>query len=234
MSDVRQAVYNEALHWGLIEPMLTGHEKRFFDDAPGPLVTMTDTELMDLAYDSKTAARREHSFGEYTPDENWVDGQVVELARLVIPSGNLGIIRRIDTLVVDSTTGQAISPWNNPVSWDNVFQYFVTFNRQDDPSVRERLVRIPPIPPGPGWNLLWQLRSTPLYPLLSWQDDRYAWGNPSNEMGVAVPKDIFVRLMVVCRDDTEFTHTVKGRLVATIQLESSISAAWQARRGNAK
>ena len=226
-----QSIYNEALHYGHARPLLTEYEKRFFSENQNPLNTVTDTELIQLAYDSKTAVRQEYSFDPYTPDENWKSGDTVELARFTIGAGYLGIMRRIDTIVIDSTTGENISSWDNPQSWDNVFRFVVAYNHANEVAESQRQVTIPAAAlPANEWNN-W-INAVPLFPLNSWNDDRYAWGNPSNEMGVMLPKRIVVRLFVVCVEDTGFKHTVKGRMVMTEQLEKSISAAWKARRSD--
>lgn len=225
------AMYNELLHYGHIEPNLTQFEKQFFDKHNNPLEGITDTDRLSIAYNSKTASRRDFSFPAYRPQENWKRGDTVELARMPIPSGNLGVLTRIDTLVKDDTTGEAISKWNNPDSWDQVFRFVVSYNHPGDiPHMTNRRIRIPAIAsPDAEW-LKW-IQSTPLYPLLSWEDDRYAWGNPSNDIGVVLPKQVIVRLFVCCVTNTEFRHQIRGRLVSTIQTENSIAARWRARRG---
>jgi len=223
------SIYNELLHYGHIQPTLTEYERYFFDTAPNPLETTTDTELLSLAYQSKTASRREYSYNAYTPAENWKSGDTVELARFTVPSGNIGVLRRIDTVVIDSTTGRNISQWNNPNSWDNVFRFVITAVNASDRNLGQRLISIPAgSQPANNWPL-W-ISGIPLFPINTWTDDRYSWGNPSNEMLLFIPKQTTVRLFGICIEDTGFKHTIRGRLVATQQLERSLSAAWKTRR----
>lgn len=219
--------YENIVKDGVFPPIMEPGAQQFFDSID-PRDTETDSELWDMALQSRTAGRREHSFDTYEPAANWAAGDTVELARLAIPHGHLGIIRRIDTLVIDDTTGEPISSWANPDSWDNVFQFCLMYNQIYEEQISEtRFVDLGVAPSAPFYSAC---RATPLSMFPTWFDNRYNWGNPSNDIDIPVQDEIFARLFVICRQDTNFKHRVKGRLTLTVQTEASISAAVQARR----
>jgi len=231
--DNLKKTYDEVVSMGLIPHLVDDKTLHFFDSV-NSLNHIADNELRDIAYASKTAYRREHSFPQYIPEEKpsgyfWTLGETVELARLVIPAGNVGIIRRIDTLVTDSTTGKPISQWNDPDSWQNIFTFLLGYNHIGDLVLGNRLI----VAPGIGLGEFETAQCTPLLPTPTWNDDRFSWGNPSNKIDIQVPPEIVVRLFVRCQDgDVNQAHGVKGRLVATTQTENSLSAAYQARRAS--
>lgn len=232
MMNAVAANYHKALQHGLIGQLISDQEIKFFDSI-NVKDQITDNELLNLAYQSKTATRYEHNYDAFKiPDteviQTWQKGDIIELARQTIPGGMLGILRRIDTLVIDSTTGNSISEWNNPDSWDNVFNFALMYNNLQDMYVKDRLFVRNPSP-----TAYWpdDCQSNPLFPFPTWNDDRFAWGNPSNNIAITLPHNIYIRLFAICKEDTDFNHSIKGRLVSTTQTERSISAAWQARRG---
>lgn len=209
---------------------VTGYEKRLFDSV-APLDTLPPNELLSLARQSKTATPHSHTYDRYRPDADWQKSAIVELARVSIPDGDLGILRRIDTLVLDDTTNQPISGWDNPSSWDNVFKFAIGYNQYNDKTLMTGRY-IAETHTDDTLDMHRYMPAVPLWPITDWNDDRFAWGNPSNKMSIPIPGGIVVRLFVFCKELTAFRHTVQGQLVATTQTADSLSAAWKARRGN--
>lgn len=179
------------------------------------------------AYAAKTVERIESSFVQYTPTDAapWVQGAVVELARLYIPYGFFANIVRIDTLVVDATTGQPIGAWDTPDSFDMVFKFCMGFNAIHDLSFNTdndaQFIDMTGSTTEHWFNLC---GVTPLLRFPAWADHRFAWGNPSNEWRQPVPDGVVVRLFVYCTEDTEYLHSVRGRLIGEQSLRNSTSA----------
>lgn len=179
----------------------------------------------------RTVQRSEHNFdltGPSDPD-NWVVGGVVELARIVVPRSNFGKIVRIDTLVVDATTGNPISDWSNPIAFDNVFGFGLGFNQVNDSHFRAQTGQFVSYAASTSpWFRI--VGTTPLITHRDWDDYRYAWGNPSNEISVPVHDQCATRLFAYCREDTEYRHRIRGRLVIEWSLAETAPGAWRAQR----
>lgn len=221
-------MYHLALHHGVMKPLITEYEKDFFLKNNVEYDSDEDSINQSLFFDSRTARRKEDSYDQFQPVDTWKEGYVVELARATLPSGYLNKIARIDTLLVDETTGQPVTGWNNPIGWDNNFRFALSFNGVNDQSIKSRLIR------ESTSTIPWfrRIASVPLAPFDSWTDDRYAWGNPSNNLDYFVPKEIILRLFIICEKDTDFRHIAKGRIVTTMQRENTANAEWAATRGN--
>jgi hypothetical protein len=184
------------------------------------------------AFAAKTVERLESAYPEYKPadPDAWVKGAVVELARLYIPYGFFAEIVRIDTLVVDATTGQPIGAWDSPDSFDNVFKFAMGYNSIHDKSFnaddKDRFTNFTTTTA--DWFNICGV--TPLLRFPAWEDNRFAWGNPSNEWRQPLQEGIACRLFVYCKEDTEYLHTVRGRLLAEISLKETTAAQWRAQR----
>lgn len=228
-----KSVYDDLVNKNIIDPLLSQKEFNHLQKS-NSLDLITDSELLSIAMQSKSAIRHEHSFETFYPEFSteapWTVGRVAELARIRIPSGMLGVLNRIDTLIIDATTGEPLNEWDNPNSWDNIFDFAICHNNGRFKMPAFRVSSPSAVPASAYWTRL--AGTMPLWPLGVIPDNRYAWGNPSNEMGVLLPKDQWVRLFAICKKESIQPHKLKGRLTYTIQLEQSLSAAWRARRGD--
>jgi len=179
----------------------------------------------------QSVQRAEHGFpmaGPIAPD-SWLAGSIVELARITVPKAVIGKITRIDTLVIDATTGNPIADWTNPDSFDDVFLFGITHNPIDSYRYKLQLARVVSFAASPvAWPRL--AGANPLISMPQWDDYRYAWGNPSNAVDVPVFEQSVIRLWVYCREDTEYLHTVKGKLVIEWSLKETRAAQWRAQR----
>lgn len=241
-----QDAYEDMVDDGIIEPLLTPFEEQFFDSIPETEM-YTNDELVNIAKQDRTAQHREHSFPVWDPSmasgegtlSNWPKGLYVELARLDINVRHLGILRKIDTLLIDATTGQRIEDWSDGVSWDPVFRYLLILRPlgvgnpflkssalYSTNSIERDQGRFSPNDSVPTT----QIPGVPFHQLPVWEDQRYAWGNPGNKVFMPIQADYQLRLYVYTIEETELLHRVKGRLTATVQTEDSVSSAWAARR----
>lgn len=180
---------------------------------------------------SQTVTRKESSLvmtGPVDPD-SWQVGALVELARLQMPFQYYNEIVRIDTLVQDETTGQPLGDWDNPTDFDNVFDFCLGYNLSSD---RHLLINNARFESYAASTARWfnVVGCSPLHGLTQWGDNRYAWGNPSNEMRLAVAGDITVRLFVYCKEATEYRHKVQGRLIAEWSALETKAGQWRAQR----
>jgi len=228
-ANIARSQYNDLIASGTMPPLLDYFDKRFFDLTNSREPAITSQELIDIAHQDKSARHIEHTFPPAIEQGGWAVGQYKELARLDIPLRHVGILRRIDTLVIDATTGKAITDWGNPHSWDPVFSYLLVLRRlqrREAAADRDR-------DSGTINNIIYPYRSImgePYYPLAQWSDQRYAWGNPANNIFMIIPDDVQLRLYGFASSDTELSHKIQGRLTATIQSSDNIAAAWAARR----
>lgn len=187
--------------------------------------------LYNNAYASKTVTRKEDSLPMTGPGaaQDWEVGSLVELARLYLPFQYYNELVRIDTLVQDAGTGQPIGDWDNPNDFDNVFDFCLGYNLTHDKHFTDNSERFESYSASTArwFNVV---GCSPLPTLTQWSDNRYAWGNPSNEMRLAVAGDIVVRLFVYCKEFTEYKHKVQGRLIAEWSLLEDRAAQWRAQR----
>lgn len=228
--------YKLGLKLGASQPLMSIEDAEFMASVNVDH-TMTDTELLSIAMQSKTAVEKDHSFPLYVPDEQgeleipgWFENRAVELARIHIPAGHFALLRRIDTAIIDATTGNPIQQWDNPSTWDNFFKFVLCYNNRLDPNVPTSRYAMPLTDAGSSVSWKRFAGTLALPPIGSWNDGRYAWGNPSNEIAVPLPKHSVVRLFIVCTQETPYKHRVQGKLTYTTQSEASLSAAWRARR----
>lgn len=233
-SQVITDMHTELSRLGIIDNLLTPYELAYLDQFDAK-EEASDSELLSLAMQSKSCLRKESAFELYTPSplegvDPWVENQVTELARIYIPTGQLGVLTRIDTLIVDATTGTPLNEWDNPQTWDDVFRFAVVYNK--GASINAVRYVSPSVDPFPTTSFESMIGATLMWPIGIWNDNRYAWGNPSNEVGILLPKNTTVRLVAICKKNSIHAHSLKGRFTYTTQLEASISAAWRARRGN--
>lgn len=211
-----------------MDPILTHVEQRLLDGTAGK-PSATPDEMLNLAAASKTNHRREHAYPVYRPADPWRKGATVELARVSSPSGLFTVLQRIDTVIIDETTGNAIGDWTNPNNWQSAFNFVLVLSasQQTGDQAQRRIVNVAP---NPNANIARLTPGVPFMPLPSWDDDRFAWGNPSNEIAIPVQKNQVLRLFVYCNADISYRHSVKGRLVTTQQSEKSLAAKWNAER----
>jgi hypothetical protein len=187
--------------------------------------------LYNHALASKTVQRKEESYpltGPVDP-ENWVVGSLVELARIYMPFQYYNEIVRIDTLVQDITTGQPLGDWDNPHDFDGVFDFCLGYNMIQDKVFQDNDDRFVSYvaSSAPWFNVV---GCSPFPILVQWGDNRYAWGNPSNDMRLASPGDIAVRLFAYCKEATEYRHKVQGRLIAEWSALETEAGQWRAQR----
>lgn len=227
-------VYKELVDLNFIEPLVTDSERSMLEAVPES-ESFTTQELINIANQDRTQARKEHSYPLWDPRDigqegPWLAGQYIELATIDVPLGHLGIQRRIDTLVLDSTTGEPISPWNDPRSWDPVFSYLLVLRSM---GVRRRIPRDTTRENGILNDVVYPYRTIaglPFFHLPQWDDQRYSWGNPANKVFMPIKDDYTIKLFAYAKEDTEEFHRVQGRLVASVQSKQTLSAAWNARR----
>jgi hypothetical protein len=180
----------------------------------------------------KTIHRVDHGFELAAPEDpdSWVQGSIVELARVTVPFSTLGRLTRVDTLIQDPSTGQAISDWENPNTFDDVFSFCMGFNQVNDRHYVNQGRRFISYA-GSVANWFNIVGCTPLPYLSQWRDNRFAWGNPSNEIDpLPLPDQCAIRLFVHCREDTEYVYRIKGRLVMRWSYKHSAAAQWRAQR----
>jgi hypothetical protein len=187
--------------------------------------------LYNNAFASKTVTRKEDSFPLLAPvdPDVWNAGAVVELARLYIPFQYYAEIVRIDTLVQDAGTGQPLGDWDNPHNFDGVFEFCLGYNMIQDKYFQDNDDRFVSYAASTA-SWFNGVGCSPFPTLVQWDDNRYAWGNPSNEMRLATPGDIAVRLFVHCTEDTEYRHKVQGRLIAEWSALETKAGQWRAQR----
>lgn len=200
---------------------LPAWEQDLIDSVPA---SPSPASMLSVATQAATWQRWDQSFPIFEPAQGYAIGDIVELARAVIPWGMIGRITRIDTAVIDATTGSTGDP-SNPFQWANRFEFFLVANMEYDASIRARGYVA-----GFGSLYYHAAGGVPLARFGRWDDNRFLWGSSSNEIDQPIPAGSIVRLFARAVDDIPFQHRLKGRLCFAYAAETSIESIMRVQR----
>jgi hypothetical protein len=183
-----------------------------------------NTSLSETWTNPKTARFYEHSFRGYQQAENMQSARV-ELARWVVPYGQLGIVKRIDTYMFDGTT---VPPTYPPSPWSALPDFYdVRWILRLEPfvgTVQAQLVDSPISSALQGWP-------HPDIPQI--EDYWYSPNEPNNAIGLSiiVPQAHQLRLYAQIPNTTTHRISVIGRLRGYRQRTDSAPSAINAHHG---
>lgn len=205
-----------------IDPQVSPGEAGFMVDAAPQYDAL---ENRSPAGQADTWRSWDHSWPLFRPVEQlpgvfFRDGDIIELARAVVPVGYIGRLKQIDHSIIDATTGDP-SAWNNPFQWADLFDWWLSLNPSPDRSVAARRLSRDF---GPNFQISRALGGSLFSPLATWPENRFPWNNSANIVNMPIPSGSILRLFVRAIVPVAFPHAVQGRLRWELASETSARA----------